>query len=595
MKQILDNLNKVRFLLEEDINKIVFIVFIFILASSLDLIGLGLVGAYLAMIVDPEYLFSRLPDYFIFDNLRLMDKSEMISFTGLILVVAFIFKVIATLVSNYIIYRFSVGRQFKLQKKLMDRFINQEYEIFIQRNSKEYISAVVSYARRYKDVLQAMLRMLSDFFVFCAVIITLLLVSYKTLLVLISLFLSLGVMWNLLFLRKVEGYGKLFHEGQEMMIKGVSEGISGLKEVKILGKENYFLSYFNKGIEIMASMEIKQMMISITPRSILELLMVVFVVLVVLLGMNTGNNLDELLVVLGVFAVGAARLVPITSQLLNSINIIKFGKDAVNRVYEDVKDAGEIRSKITSSDSAFKNKEFKSITIKELSYSYPSSELASLKEINLDIKKGEFIGLVGPSGSGKTTLVDILLGLLKPQKGRVELNDSDIQLGLNSWRSLIAYIPQDIFLIDDTLKANIMLGTPETKESEVRLNKALESSNLNEFINSLPDGLQTRLGERGIRFSGGQRQRVSIARAVFHQRDILILDEATSSLDSETEQSIVKQIQTFKGEKTIIAIAHRLSTLKNCDKLYLLKDGRISEEYSYEDYIKVYGEHGVKE
>tara|TARA_B110000438_G_scaffold177881_1_gene169966 strand:+ start:6508 stop:8295 length:1788 start_codon:yes stop_codon:yes gene_type:complete len=595
MKKILDNLKKVRFLLEEDINKVVFIVFVFILASSLDLVGLGLVGAYLAMIVNPEYLFARLPDGYIFENLRLMDKSEMISLTGIVLVVAFIFKVIATLISNYIIYRFSVGRQFKLQKKLMDRFINQEYEIFIQRNSKEYISAVSSYARRYKDVLQAMLRMLSDFFVFSAVIITLALVSYKTLLVLICLFLSLGILWNLLFLRKVEGYGKLFHEGQDMMIKGVSEGVSGLKEVKILGKESYFLSYFNKGIEIMASMEIKQMMISITPRSILELLMVTFVVLVVLMGVNTGNNLDELLVVLGVFAVGAARLVPITSQLLNSINIIKFGKDAVNRVYEDVKDAGEIRSKITSSDSVFKNKEFKSIKIKELSYSYPSSELTSLKEINLDIKKGEFIGLVGPSGSGKTTLVDILLGLLKPQKGRVELNDSDIQLSLNSWRSLIAYIPQDIFLIDDTLKANIMLGTPETKESEIRLNKALESSNLNEFIDSLPDGLQTRLGERGIRFSGGQRQRVSIARAVFHERDILILDEATSSLDSETEQSIVKQIQTFKGEKTIIAIAHRLSTLRNCDKLYLLKDGRISEEYSYEDYIKVHGEHGVKE
>ena len=595
MEKIIDNLNKVKFLLEEDKNKIIFIVFIFILASSLDLIGLGLIGAYLSIIVDPEYFFSRLPDSYILENLSLMNKAEMITFTGLVLVVVFLFKVVATLISNYIIYRFSVRRQFKLQKKLMNRFINQEYEIFIQRNSKEYIAAVSIYTRRFKDVLQAMLRMTSDFFVFCAVVVTLALVSYKTLLVLVGLFLSLGVTWNLLFLRKVEGYGKQFHDGSEMMIKGVSEGISGLKEVKILGKENYFLSYFNRGIEIMASMEIKQMMISITPRSLLELLMVIFVVLVVLMTSKTGSDLNEALVILGVFTVGAARLVPISSQLLNSINMIKYGKDAVNRVYKDVKNLGEQLENMPLQSGILNNKDFKSIKIRDLSYSYPGSELASLKEINLDIKKGEFIGLVGPSGSGKTTLVDILLGLLKPQKGKVELNDSDIQYSLDTWRSLIAYIPQDIFLIDDTLKANIMFGTPETKESEARLEKAIKSSNLDKFIDSLPDGLQTRLGERGIRFSGGQRQRVSIARAVFHERDILILDEATSSLDSETEQSIVKHIQAFKGTKTIIAIAHRLSTLQNCDKLYLLKDGRISKEYSYEDYIKIYGDKSDEE
>ena len=225
------------------------------------------------------------------------------------------------------------------------------------------------------------------------------------------------------------------------------------------------------------------------------------------------------------------------------------------------------------------------LDISSISYSYPNSGEKALKDISLKIKKGDFVGFVGPSGAGKTTLVDVLLGLLHPQTGTIKLNGKDIFSQIELWRSLVAYLPQEIFLIDDSLAKNIALDDDIENSSHDRFKEVVIKSRLDDFIDNLPEGLDTRMGERGVRLSGGQRQRVAIARALFHEREVLILDEATSSLDTKTEEEIVKQIQKFKGEKTVIAIAHRITTLKYCDSLYKLEEGIISEPYTYDDFL----------
>ena len=211
--------------------------------------------------------------------------------------------------------------------------------------------------------------------------------------------------------------------------------------------------------------------------------------------------------------------------------------------------------------------------------------LAAVSDCSLKIKKGDFVGLVGPSGAGKTTLVDVLLGLLHPQTGTIKLNGKDIFSQIELWRSLVAYLPQEIFLIDDSLAKNIALDDDIENSSHDRFKEVVIKSRLDDFIDNLPEGLDTRMGERGVRLSGGQRQRVAIARALFHEREVLILDEATSSLDIKTEEEIVNQMQKFKGEKTVITIAHRISTLKYCDSLYKLEEGTISGPYTYDDFL----------
>ena len=581
-------LREVRILLDRDFKRIYFVSLVFVLSSSLDLIGLGLIGAYIALIANPDgFRELELLDYFN-DFLSTYSDQELLILFGLALLIIFFVRLLAILLSNYIIYKFSADQMIKMQERMMSIYLNQDYESFIQRNSSEYVVAVSGYVRRYKDVLQSILRIFSDILVCIAVVSVLAAVSLETLSILIFLFLTMFFLFNKFLYSKVQRYGEEFNLGDRLMIKSISEGVSGMKEIRILGKEDFFKKSFSKGIKTMAEMEIKQSLIQITPKSLLELLMVVFVVIAVFLNIYQQNNLDTVFTVLGVFAVGAVRLVPIVTQLFSSINIIRFRRDSVAKLVEDIQNFETVVVKtIKEKAVTLPKQDFLDLDISSLSYSYPNSDEKALKDISLKIKKGDFIGFVGPSGAGKTTLVDVLLGLLHPQTGTIELNGEDIFSQIEIWRSLVAYLPQEIFLIDDSLTKNIALDDNTDHLSHDRFKEVVRKSRLDDFIDNLPEGIDTRMGERGVRLSGGQRQRVAIARALFHQREVLILDEATSSLDMQTEEEIVNQMQKFKGEKTVITIAHRIATLKYCDYLYKLEDGIISGPYSYDDYLQI--------
>ena len=581
-------LKEVRILLDNEFRRIYLVSLVFVLSSSLDLIGLGLIGAYIALISNPDGFRELVLLDSVNDFLSRFSDQELLILFGLALLIIFFVRLLAILLSNYIIYKFSADQMVNMQERMMSIYLNQDYESFIQRNSSEYVAAVSGYVRRYKDVLQSMLKIFSDVLVCIAVISALAVVSIETLSILIFLFLTMFLLFNKFLYSKVLRYGEEFNLGNRLMIKGISEGVSGIKEIRVLGKEDFFKTSFSRGIKTMAEMEIKQSLIQITPKSLLELLMVVFVVIAVFLNIYQQNDLDQVFTILGVFAVGAVRLVPIVTQLFSSINIIKFGRSSVSNLYQDIQnfEIGEIET-IESKRVILQKQDFLDLDIKNLSYSYPNSDEKALKNISLKINKGDFVGFVGPSGAGKTTLVDVLLGLLNPQTGTIKLNGKDIFSQIHIWRSLVAYLPQEIFLIDDSLTKNIALDDNTDHLLDGRFNEVIRKSKLDDFIENLPEGLNTRMGERGVRLSGGQRQRVAIARALFHEREVLILDEATSSLDMQTEEEIVNQMQKFKGEKTVITIAHRISTLKYCDCLYRLEKGIISGPYSYDEYLQI--------
>ena len=326
-------------------------------------------------------------------------------------------------------------------------------------------------------------------------------------------------------------------------------------------------------------------MFLIIPRNLIEVVLIIFVVLVVGINLNSNEQLSSLLSMLGIFMAGMVRIAPLISQLQISWNMIVYGKEPIKTLSKVIKNQSigmqETMNLKNSNPKDHKYKKFESLVLENVSYSYPASNTKSLKNISLSIEKGDFIGLVGPSGAGKTSLINMILGFLKPTSGKILSSEIDIHEDISIWREKCAYLPQDIFLINGSLKKNITFE--ENSEKNSILEKSIKLSKLSDFINTLPEGIETNLGDRGIRISGGQRQRVAIARAIFHERDLLLLDESTSALDAKTEKEVMHELIGLRKEKTIIAIAHRISTLKECNKIFSISNGELEGPFSYDE------------
>ena len=589
MRYIFNYIHEIRFLLDKEVYKIIPVIFIIIFSSLFDLLGLSLIGAYGAIILDSSSFWLFLSDYSFLENLNSFNDEDLILFLGVVLLLSFLLKFIFLLLSFYQIFKFSAMQQLKLQKRLMKYLLEQDYEEFIQSKTGEALASITSFTRTYEMVLSSLLQLLSNFFVVSSVILILAFVSFKSL---AALFISVGLflyLFNFLFGSKIQKYGAAFMKGVTRMTKGVSETLLGLKEIKTLNKEKFFRESFDEGAEALANSQFKLNVLSTVPRNLIEVILIAFLVSLVGITIYTDGDLAEVLVVLGVFVAATIRITPMISQIQVSFNNLAFGRDPISSLYKDLLTKREKSSNynLSKNFNAIQGKEtFKEIILKGVSYSYPNSNENSLNDISIKIEKGDYLGFVGPSGAGKTTLIDVLLGLLRPSKGTIEFNGKDIQSDLQSWRAFIAYLPQEIFLIDDSIEQNILLGEEVIDGTKNKLKDSISSSMLDKFISTLPEKMETRLGDRGVRLSGGQRQRVALARAFFHEREILVLDESTSSLDAKTEDEIIQQLLSIKGQRTIISISHRIRTLKNCDRIYRLENGKISEPMDYKDLLK---------
>ena len=288
-----------------------------------------------------------------------------------------------------------------------------------------------------------------------------------------------------------------------------------------------------------------------------------------------GNNLKALVPTIGFIGMAALRLLPVIHGLSNSLVHLRHNRFAVGWLYTDLIKLKESPKSVLKISTKSTNGEFHELVLDGIQYFYPESKMPALDQISLRIQEGETVGFIGPSGAGKTTLVDLILGLLKPSKGSLLYNGEELKGSLSRWQSQIAYLPQQVFLIDNTLRNNVALGINDNEIDDQLVHESLNNASLQEFVDTLPQGIETKLGERGVRLSGGQRQRVAIARAFYHGRNVLVMDEATSALDNETESEIVEEIKRLKGKKTIIVIAHRLTTVQHCDRIYSLEKGKI--------------------
>ena len=556
---------------------------LFLFASLLDLIGISLIGAYIAVIFDPNFV-NKFQNYEMLDFLLRYTHSELVVFIGLFLISIFIIKFIFLMLTNYSIIAFAAYEQAKIQKLLVNGILTQNYENFLASNAGDNISSIANFSGVYREVLQAMLQILSNLIIIAAIFIFLGITSLSTLLVLIIMMGIIFGFYNLVFSNRILSYGKDYSHGMSGMIQGTTEISNGLKEIKTLGKESFFITWVSKSVDIVAKSALRLNFLGLIPRNLIEVILIAFVVFVVAININNESALVETLSMLGIFTAGMVRVAPLISQLQTSWNTVIYGEEPILTLSSIIN--AQMNEPENSSLEEINNypderESFRELMLEKISYSYPQAKSKSINEISLKIKKGDFIGIVGPSGAGKTSLINIILGFLEPNQGKIQFNNHDIRNNISLWLKKCAYLPQDIFLINASLKENIALERNSTNEE--LLKQALKLSKLDDFILTLPEGVETNMGDNGVRLSGGQKQRVAIARAIYHQREILLLDESTSALDSKTEKEVMGELIKLRKEKTIIAIAHRISTLKECNKIFKLNAGKLSGPFIYED------------
>lgn len=567
-------LNESFSIIGKDSSKLPKMLILFFLISIFELIGIGLIGPYILIISDPKKILDFLMDYDRFFHLELT-SNELIVWLSVILVIIFVFKSLLTILTNYIILKFSNDQRVKIQTKLMSNYQKIPYEKYIQRNSSDYIQSIQMLADRFSSgVLLSGIRVVNEGLVVIVILSFLAWNSFDSFIIITTLVGFFMFIYDLIFRKKMLNLGFRSIEEQNSMLQGLNEGIEGLKEIRILGTEEYFLKKVKFGAKGYGDCFVYSSTVSTSPRYFLEILMMFFVVTLVLIEIYFYGEAVNILPTLGVFGVAALRLLPSVNLISNSISNFRYSRDSISRLYKDLNIIDNLKS---LENNSVGNVDFKSIETSKLFFKYDGATKNTLRNVNIQINKGESVGIIGSSGSGKTTLLDSLLGLLEPSKGSILFNGESIHSQLSSWRDHIAYLPQQIFIIDDSLRNNIALGISSNQIDDLKVMDAIRKASLHDLYDQLPLGLDTILGERGVRISGGQRQRVALARAFYHDRDVLFMDESTSALDTETEEEIMREILYLKGKKTLIVIAHRLNTLRHCDRIYKLKDGTIED------------------
>ncbi len=470
--------------------------------------------------------------------------------------------------------RFVFGLEASLSQRFFNGYLRQPYAFHLQRNSAQLILNTMGQVGAFANVIQQTLLLLSEILVVVGIAILLLLMEPLGAVMVITTLGLTGWSFNRYSRRHVIRWGEArqIHEG--LRIQHLQQGLGGAKDVKLLGREDDFINQYALHNSGSARMGQWQYTLQQLPRLLLELLAVGGLAVLTLVMVAQGKPLDALLPTLGLFAAAAFRMVPSVGRVLFAVQSARFSIPAINTLYSEQRLLGATAPPKPGDLLPFT----KTLSLHDVKFQYPAAESFALRGVSLSIPRGASVGFIGGSGAGKSTLVDIILGLLTPTTGTVRVDDVDIEEHLRGWQDRIGYVSQTIFLTDDTLRRNVAFGLAPAEIDEAAVQRAIRAAQLDEFVGELPKGLDTLVGERGIRLSGGQRQRIGIARALYHDPPVLVLDEATSSLDTLTERDVMEAVRALRGEKTLLIVAHRLSTVEHCDILFRLDQGKIVEE-----------------
>ncbi len=469
--------------------------------------------------------------------------------------------------------RFAFGLGTDLSQRLFGGYLRQPYAFHLQRNSAQLIRTTVAQADEIRGIVQSVLLLVTEILVVLGILVLLVFVEpVGTLIVVMTLSGAAWAFQRATRARTVHwGAARQMHE--EKRLQYLQEGLGGAKDVILLGRSSDFLRQYQFHNVGNATMGQRQATLQALPRLWLELLAVAGLATLVLVMIARGRPVDLLLPTIGVFAAAAFRLMPSVIRIINTIQSVHFSLPVINTVHSELQLLAATPPLHRGAPLPLKA----ALVLEQVSFRYETAETPALQNVSLTIPRGSSVGFIGATGAGKSTLVDIILGLFTPDSGAVKVDGIKIQTCLRGWQDQIGYVPQTVFLTDDTLRRNVAFGLPEAQVDDAAVWRAIRAAQLERLVNSLPKGLDTIVGERGTRLSGGERQRIGIARALYHDPPVLVLDEATSSLDTATEEDVMSAVRALHGEKTILIIAHRLSTVAHCDRLFRLTSGCVAE------------------
>jgi ABC-type multidrug transport system fused ATPase/permease subunit len=561
------------FLLGKDRKRLPLLWISVLIASALDVAGVGLVLPFLKVATQPEAI-QEIAWLKPIATLA-WSHGQIVMLLGISFLVIFLVKSYAAASLQLYIARFAYQQDTAKRVQLLSSFMFAPYEYHLDKDRASIINSMVQNINKFSSSLLALLRMLSELVVFVFLIILLFVASP---LVFYVLSLSLLVI-SLLYMYLTRGgalkWGELAVTSSQGMLKSIQESIEGLKEIRSLGVENSFINRLASFGKISEQSSLGLTRLSILPRYVLECGFVSVVILLVIFSVNFEDNMFQLVPMLALLGMAGLRLLPSIYTIVTSFSLVRFSFPAVKQVRDDMENTKPPRAELGS--TTISNEQFDILSLRNVSFSYAQSSREIIADISIDVNRQQSIGIIGGSGAGKTTLIDLMLCLLAPTKGEILVNGRSIKSNPQHWWSMVAYIPQTPFLSDDTIRRNIALGLNESCIDERRIDNAIATAQLESFINQLPNGKDTVIGDRGIRLSGGQRQRIAIARAIYYDRQVFIFDEATSALDAKTESEIVNAIEVLHHSKTMIIIAHRMSTLAHCDRILEISNGRIVE------------------
>jgi ABC-type multidrug transport system fused ATPase/permease subunit len=538
------------------------------ISSCFELISIGSLIPFLGLIVDENFYLNNIYVNYFLNNIYYLDKNNFIFFCLSILGLSYSFRFLTILIVNKIKNDFTYFMQKEISQKLLNKYFFKNYSFFFKENVSTLVNNIDKEAHYFVvGILSPIMHLIIEFFTI--ILILSFLFYYEPfgaflIFLIISFFSFFYIKINS---NKITTLGTERKKNENYINKVLIEAFSAIKDIKLVQGEKFFIRKFKDSISNLSSILAKQKNLEEFSRPVFEYIGFLSFLLFIIYAFLTDKKLSELVIIIGIFMASSFRLLPSGNRIVTSIQSIRFYKLTLDLVYNQINHSIEVQheEKETQNRYYFKNL----IEICNLSFFYNKNKII-LKKINLQIKKGEFIGIFGESGSGKTTFVDLLSGFLEPCNGKILCDGKRIDDDYGNWRKLIGYVPQSIYLIDDTIKNNICFGVEEHLLDVDLLNSSIYQAQLSDFIEQLPNGIETAVGDRGISLSLGQIQRIGIARALYMQKPILIFDESTNSLDSENTKQILSTIKSLKKIRTIIFISHNVDLLKNCDKIFKL-------------------------
>lgn len=553
-----------------------------LVGSMLEMVGVGAIPVFIATLTAPDALMRHHAVKFVVDHAGITSPERMVAGAAAALLVLFVFKNVYLASLSYVQARYVFNRQVSIARKLFEAYLCAPYTMHLRRNSAELLRGTNHDAMQIVGAgLMPVLQLVMEFFTVSSLLLLLLVIEPMTSL---AAFVILGGTTGL-FLRVVRGRlqsaGDVEHQQRQAMFRSVNEGLGGIKVTKVLGREEYFLNRFSRAAEGYAGAARVRQLFQESSRLVLETVAIAGLLAVAALLVAQGRSMASLIPTLALLGVAVVRMTPSFNRITASFGALRYGRASAATVYKDLEELpGRIEPRAEKLPFAHR------IRLDKVTFCYDASARASLTDVSIEVPIGRAVGIVGATGAGKTTLIDVILGLLQPSGGAVRVDGESIAGRERAWQRQIGYVPQDTYLADTSIRKNIAFGVPDDEVDAKAIEAAVRAAQLGDFVATLPSGLETVVGERGVRLSGGQRQRVGIARALYHNPAVLILDEATSSLDNATERYVMEAVERLRGERTLIIIAHRLSTVQACDCLYFLRDGHLAASGTYAELMQ---------